>query len=131
MARHRRGSRDSEHWLQGRAYCRGAVSGRDPFSHHGSAHGHVAGTRTCPTVTDRALRSLPNTHCISGGDLMRDPAIEQKVIKIAQELIDDDRSDLSAGAIQIAVDRALQLHAAWADQIDREAVVAELIRRFS
>ena len=56
---------------------------------------------------------------------MRDPAIEQKVIKIAQELIDDDRSDLSAGAIQIAVDRALQLHAAWADQIDREAVVAE------
>lgn len=62
---------------------------------------------------------------------MRDPAIEQKVIKIAQELIDDDRSDLSAGAIKVAVDRALQLHKAWADQIDREVVVAELIRRFS
>lgn len=62
---------------------------------------------------------------------MRDPNIEQKVIKIAQELIVDDKSAISPAAIGEAIDRTLLLHATWKDQIDREAVVAELIRRFS
>lgn len=62
---------------------------------------------------------------------MRDAAIEQKVIRIAQELLAEEKSALSAAAIDEAIDGALSLHKGWRDAIDRDAVLAELIRRYS
>ncbi len=63
---------------------------------------------------------------------MGDADIEQKVIKLAQELIaDEDRAAVTPAFIGEVIDRVLTLKSAWAAAIDREAVQVELIRRFS
>lgn len=63
---------------------------------------------------------------------MADAAIEQKVIKFAQELIaDEEKSAVTPAFISATIDRVLMLNAAWVRAIDREVVQAELIRRFS
>ncbi len=63
---------------------------------------------------------------------MADNAIEQKVIKFAQELIaDEEKSTVTPSFIDETIDRVLMLNKAWAGAIDRSTVQAELIRRFS
>jgi Z1 domain len=63
---------------------------------------------------------------------MRDISIEQKVIKLAQELIaDEERSLVTPAFIGEVIDQVLKLRNGWSELIDREAVQAELIRRFS
>jgi len=57
---------------------------------------------------------------------------EQRVIKLAQELIAaEEKSMVTPSFIKDAIDRVLTLKANWGAEIDREAVQAELIRRFS
>ena len=63
---------------------------------------------------------------------MADTAIEQKVIKFAQELIaDEEKSAVTPAFIDETIDRVLMLNRTWAQAIDREVVQTELIRRFS
>lgn len=63
---------------------------------------------------------------------MGDVAIEQKVIKFAQELIaDEEKTAVTPAFISDIIDQVLKLRAGWASAIDRETVQTELIRRFS
>jgi hypothetical protein len=63
---------------------------------------------------------------------MTNTAIEQKVIKIAQELISEaEKSAVTPAFINKTIENVLMLNADWRKAIDREAVKIELIRRFS
>ncbi|MFZ2987539.1 Z1 domain-containing protein [Ideonella sp.] len=56
-----------------------------------------------------------------------------KVVKVVQELLldEDDRSGVTPSLIEEKIDLVLAMNRKWADALDREAVVDELIRRFS
>ena len=60
-------------------------------------------------------------------------ATEQRVIKLVQELLleEADTSPVTPALISETIDRVLPLYPDWRDRIDRQAVMDELIRRFS
>jgi len=55
------------------------------------------------------------------------------VIKIVQELlqVEQDKSLISPSLISEKIDLALKIHPPWAEELDRTAVIDELIRRYS
>ena len=58
---------------------------------------------------------------------------EQRVIKLVQELLleEADTRPVTPALISETIDRVLALYPDWRDRIDRQAVMDELIRRFS
>lgn len=55
-----------------------------------------------------------------------------RVVKFVQELlIGEDRNAISPALIQLKIDQVLAFQPAWGENLDRDAVVAELVRRFS
>jgi hypothetical protein len=57
----------------------------------------------------------------------------QRVVKMVQELLldDHDEGQITAGLIHEKIDEVLTLRPRWEDGLDRQAVIDELIRRFS
>lgn len=57
----------------------------------------------------------------------------QKIVKIVQELLleEQDRGSITPDMIQDRIDAVLKLNPRWGENLDRQAVVDELIRRFS
>lgn len=60
-------------------------------------------------------------------------ANRQKVIKFVQELLleEEDRSAITRSLISDRIDTVIHMRPSWGDRLDREAVIEELIRRFS
>ena len=58
---------------------------------------------------------------------------EQKVIKIVQELLNDeeDKSSITPALIGAKIDIVLAMNPRWGEAFDRQAATDELIRRFS
>jgi len=57
---------------------------------------------------------------------------KQRVVKFVQELLlDDDRSAVTPALIAAKIDMVLAMKASWGEELDRDAVTDELIRRFS
>ena len=59
--------------------------------------------------------------------------IQQKVIKVAQELLlgEPDRTSITPAVIADTIDRVIRLDSRWGEGLNRNAVTDELIRRFS
>ena len=57
----------------------------------------------------------------------------QRVVKMVRELLldDHDEGQITAGLIHEKIDEVLSLRPRWEDGLDRQAVIDELIRRFS
>jgi len=57
----------------------------------------------------------------------------QTVVKLVQELLrsENDHSAITPSLINRKIDLVLGLNTAWGDELDRQAVTDELIRRFS
>lgn len=57
----------------------------------------------------------------------------QRVVKMVQELLQDDEDEgpITAALIEEKIDEVLTLRARWGEDLDRQGVVDELIRRFS
>src|SRR5882762_784655 len=58
---------------------------------------------------------------------------QPKVVKFVQELLLDegDKLSITPGLISQKIDLVLAMQPRWGDGLDREAVIDELIRRFS
>ena len=58
---------------------------------------------------------------------------QQKVVKFVQELLldEEDRSSITPSLIAEKIEMVARLNPKWGDGLDREAVIDELIRRFS
>ena len=58
---------------------------------------------------------------------------KRRVVKFVQELLlsEDDRAVITPGMIAEKIDMVIAMKAKWGDELDREAVTDELIRRFS
>ena len=59
--------------------------------------------------------------------------VQQKVVKFVQELLleEADRSSITPTIIEGRIDAVIHMQPKWGDGLDRQAVVDELIRRFS
>ena len=59
--------------------------------------------------------------------------IRQKVVKFVQELLldEEDRSAITPSLISEKIDVVLGMNGKWGEDLDRQAVIEELIRRFS
>lgn len=59
---------------------------------------------------------------------------EQKVIKIVQELLDDERKNgvtITSEMIDANIERVIVMNSKWGENLDRNIIIDELIRRFS
>ena len=71
---------------------------------------------------------MQGTEMSSGAEETR-----QKVVKFVQELLldEEDRSTIIPSLISEKIDLVLGMKKEWGDGLDRQAVIEELIRRFS
>jgi hypothetical protein len=58
---------------------------------------------------------------------------QQKVVKIAQELLseEEDPTSITPALIEDKIDLVVRMNPRWGEALDRDAVTDELIRRFS